>query len=281
MILLEWNSNEKFKKPFNVDNFKDEALLFFSDYEDFIFKGASLLERINNNDNIQIKRSTKDINITNLGKNKEELKNIVNEFLKILIDKYDLSNYRIQESEKTITSDKYYTVDFIDVKSEYVYVNLDFSASAFYNQGFIYNLELNDVNGYDVNKIYSDKMSAISTKQIFSRIKDFVDIYNLSFYDNGLITFKKIKYFNDMNEDFKVGDFKQLLYMKDNVKKAFLKMSGITILDKDNTTIDKETLFETMYKRVIDFIMPFTGIKTSYDFSKFTWDPRNGEWFED
>ena len=84
-----------------------------------------------------------------------------------------------------------------------------------------------------------------------------------------------------MNEDFKVGDFKQLLYMKDNVKKAFLKMSGITILDKDNTTIDKETLFETMYKRVIDFIMPFTGIKTSYDLSKFTWDPRNGEWFED
>ena len=78
MILLEWNSNEKFKKPFNVDIFKDEALLFFSDYEYFILKGASLLERINNNDNIQIKRSTKDIDITNLGKNKEELKKILN-----------------------------------------------------------------------------------------------------------------------------------------------------------------------------------------------------------
>ena len=88
---LEWGKDKK--RALSIEEFKDECIIFLSKYEEFIFKGASLLERINHidvNDNYidKIYRSTKDIDITNIGKSKKELKEItLNPLLTMNTDK--------------------------------------------------------------------------------------------------------------------------------------------------------------------------------------------------
>ena len=275
---LEWNKDEK--RVLSIEEFKDECIIFLSKYEEFIFKGASLLERINHidvNDNYidKIYRSTKDIDITNIGKSKKELKEIVKNFIEVLEGKYDLSGYEIVENTKTLSSEDYYTIDFVIKGTSTINFNLDFSVAGRYNQGFLYHIDIADILGYNVNKIYSDKMSTISTKQIFSRIKDFVDMYNLSFHKDHEISFEEINYFNRNNEDFKVGDFRQLLEMKTNIRKAFLKMKGIEI---NNESRNREEIFEVMYRRVVDFVIPFMPLSNKENFIGTVWDPDSGSW---
>ena len=270
---LEWNKDEK--RVLSIEEFKDECIIFLSKYEEFIFKGASLLERINKNDELLVERSTKDIDITNIGKSKKELKEIVKNFIEVLEDKYDLSGYEIVENTKTLNSEDYYTIDFVIKGTSTINFNLDFSVAGRYNQGFLYHIDIADILGYNVNKIYSDKMSTISTKQIFSRIKDFVDMYNLSFHKDHEISFEEINYFNINNEDFKVGDFRQLLEMKTNIRKAFLKMKGIEI---NNESRNREEIFEVMYRRVVDFVIPFMPLSNKENFIGTVWDPDSGSW---
>ena len=272
---LEWNKDEK--TVLSIEEFKDECIIFLSKYEEFIFKGASLLERINKNDELLVERSTKDIDITNIGKSKEELKEIVKNFIEVLESKYDLSGYEIVENTKTLNSEDYYTIDFVIKGTSTINFNLDFSVEGRYNQGFLYNIDIADILGYNVNKIYSDKMSTISTKQIFSRIKDFVDMYNLSFHKEHEISFEEINYFNRNNEDFKVGDFRQLLEMKTNIRKAFLKMRGLKL--KDDIKRSKEEVFEDMYMRVIDFVTPFIYLGRNEEYLNTVWDPESSEWY--
>ena len=72
-----------------------------------------------------------------------------------------------------------------------------------------------------------------------------------------------------------MGDFRQLLEMKTNIRKAFLKMKGIEI---SNESRSREEIFEVMYRRVVDFVIPFIPLSNKENFIGTVWDPDSGSW---
>lgn len=270
--MLEWGKSEKSELDYN--KFIEESYKFFSEYENLIFKGASLLEIININkiNDVKIQRATKDIDITNISYDKETIIKITNKFIKNLSQKYDLNEFNIKENEKTKNSDVFYTLDFISKIDGQIRFNIDFSKDYYYWQDKDYKINSIEFKGYDINKIIADKLTVISSRKVFSRIKDFVDLYNITLNKDYTIETNRIKEYikykkhDNMSDEF--GEFVQILTMKDNIYKCITKMVGLepSFISEDN--------FNKIYDRMIKFCMPFI-YNTS---NNCIWDSEKGRW---
>lgn len=89
-----------------------------------------------------------------------------------------------------------------------------------------------------------DKISVISTKKVYRRAHDLVDLYNL------IVTTEDIKLqdiFQISKDNNKgIGDFNEILNELDKVAHAYSKLRGIS--DKKN--------FEDVYKLLMTFLEP-------------------------
>mgnify|MGYP000846623477 CR=1 FL=1 len=105
------------------------------------------------------------------------------------------------------------------------------------------------IRGVPFEKMLADKIVAISTRKIFSRAKDMVDIYILSHY-TGFQTDKIIQTMRD--DDKELGEFNAFQFHPNEIKHAYDKLKGI----------DNKPDFTVLYERVSSFVEPF--IKNEY-----------------
>lgn len=119
--------------------------------------------------------------------------------------------------------------------------------------------------GASINKIYADKVSAISSKKVFRRSKDIYDLFLLSRLEGyGLMEINTICKYQGNN----IGDFFEFLNNVSDINHAYNKLRGI---------INKPE-FETLYGRVRDFCVPF--IVGSYKNCNGYWNPKDSMWYE-
>lgn len=112
--------------------------------------------------------------------------------------------------------------------------------------------------GSHPNKIYADKVSAISTNKVYIRTKDIYDMYLLSFLN---ITFSTRDIVEVLfSSDKTLGDFSSFLNdtKPKGIEYAYNKLDGIT----------NKPDFASVHKRVATFIKPFILTNT----------PPNGFW---
>lgn len=124
----------------------------------------------------------------------------------------------------------------------------------------------------DYNKIVSDKLITVSTKNIFYNVEDFIDLYSITLNKDCKIETSKVqdyiklkKYGNITND---IGEFIEFFKMKDEIYKCILKMNKPSL--KTYTMYE----FSKMYDRIVKFCMPFL-YRTS---NNCIWDVKEGRW---
>lgn len=118
---------------------------------------------------------------------------------------------------------------------------------------FEYRSAVNGVRFYGVTPEYimADKLSVVSSRTVFRRIKDFYDIYAISSVWN----FKRSEVLGAMSERGReIGDFDALINRVGDLEHAYGKMRGI---------VNKRD-FQTVYEAVVRFLRPF-AINTNTD----------------
>lgn len=285
--MLEWGNGEvakKDKKNLDTEAFFKEVYFFLSKYDEFIFKGASLVYFINSGTDNNLMRYTRDVDICNLGKSKEEIKELCKELLLSLEKNYDMSGFIYEEDNRTIDKDFAYILNLYDGEKyknaktkkeirESIIYNIDFSESKYFEQDYSYSLFGVEINGYDINKIISDKLVNISTKKIFSRNKDMIDIYRLSFNKKYKISYEKIKYFNNLKDDIEMENFEYLFTNREDLKKLMSGLSGVNFEDFG------EDIYDKILNRISDFVSPFlNGGGNLNELRNVYWNPDKGVW---
>ena len=121
-----------------------------------------------------------------------------------------------------------------------------------------------EFNGASLEKMYTDKAVAISTKTVFRRIKDVYDLYLLSHFSG----FKLSRIAYIINQlDMKIGDYTEFLNdvdSKHGLKYAYSKLQDI----------ENKPDFDVIYGRVKLFVEPLIS-KYSGD-NDYKWDVNNG-----
>lgn len=89
-----------------------------------------------------------------------------------------------------------------------------------------------------------DKIRVISTRKVFRRVKDIVDVYILS-SSKGI----KLEKIQDILQEYKndLGNFSAFIERKDDLEHAYEKLKGIT----------NKPSFSEVYTQVKIFLMPF------------------------
>lgn len=124
----------------------------------------------------------------------------------------------------------------------------------------------------DYNKIVSDKLITVSTKNIFYNVEDFIDLYSITLNKDCKIEtskvqdYIKLKKYGNMTND--IGEFIEFFKMKDEIYKCILKMKKPAL--KIHTMYE----FSKMYDRIVKFCMPFI-YRTS---NNCIWDVKEGRW---
>jgi len=123
--------------------------------------------------------------------------------------------------------------------------------------------------GSSLDKIFADKVRAISSKAIFRRAKDLYDLYIMSMLDGYSIKATLEVY---AFEDKSLGDFDSFISRLDDLKYAYDRLEEII----------NKPFFNDVYARVRDFCLPFiTG-----DYIKCTrmvdgvWNSQASMWIE-
>ena len=117
--------------------------------------------------------------------------------------------------------------------------------------------------GASKEKIFVDKISAISGRVLFRRIKDIYDLYLLSMLDGYYI--REINYVLE-HSGRELSGFNEFINDIDEIKNAYLKMRGII----------NPPEFDIMYGRVRDFSSPY--ITNGYTSGNGLWNVKAGLW---
>ena len=100
------------------------------------------------------------------------------------------------------------------------------------------------IRGALLEKMLVDKIRVISTRKVFRRVKDIVDVYILS-SSKGI----KLEKIQDILQEYKndLGNFSAFIERKDDLEHAYEKLKGIT----------NKPSFSEVYTQVKIFLMPF------------------------
>lgn len=231
-----------------------------------VFKGAMVLNIIARNLPLQTGRMTEDIDGDWVGTNitNEELFKRLQAALSLLgqpnlyikqTRQYGHRKSAGFEVKKRDDDETLFTLD-IGVKSNKYYVKYS-------NKGI-------DFMGSHPNKIYADKVTAISTNKVYRRTKDIYDMYLLSFLGGAFSTVDIEEVLR--SSGLELGDFTDFLYdnkLEKGIKYAYDKLDGIK----------NKPDYQVVKTRVETFIQPFIHRETS---KKGIWqvDPQglNGRW---
>ena len=227
-----------------------------------VFKGkmiANLALRNNNiNTNKIMKRGTKDIDGDYI-----DIDNITMNILFSYIEKASKSinpNYSVEifrefkENQsagfKILENGKpLFSIDISVRKNPYAKIYLSFN-----------NIP---IQGQKEIKMVVDKLSIISSRKVYRRSHDLVDLYNLILTVTDITLYEILSIVKDCNKE--IEDFYDLINHKDKVEHAYNKLNGI--LNK------KE--FEEVYNILLAFFEPFINKKYN---SNLKWDVSSYKW---
>ncbi|MCL2049324.1 MAG: nucleotidyl transferase AbiEii/AbiGii toxin family protein [Defluviitaleaceae bacterium] len=117
------------------------------------------------------------------------------------------------------------------------------------------------IKGVLPNDILSDKIAVLSSKTVFRRAKDIVDVYALSHC-------VKISIFEILNackeKDIEIGLFDEFYLRKADIKHAYDKLRGV----------ERKPDFEIVYSHLSEFLRPFA----ERNMSDCVWDNINKKW---
>jgi hypothetical protein len=128
----------------------------------------------------------------------------------------------------------------------------------------IYHLGETSFRGVLVNSILADKITVLSSKRVFRRAKDIVDVYALSHCVN--INTSDIYDIHDKYPDREFEGFEDFLNRKQDVKHAYDKLRRV----------DNKPLFEDVYGYLNRFIVPFKNgekLPMVWNSDKQIWHP--------
>lgn len=105
--------------------------------------------------------------------------------------------------------------------------------------------------GIGINEIFADKFAVVSSRKIFRRIKDFMDIYTLSEVArfNSLDVRNIIRY-----KGWKLGNFEQILENEQEVFNSFKKFNTGTVKPNFDEVYERNKIFANAFNYGKDFI---------------------------
>ena len=139
-------------------------------------------------------------------------------------------------------------------------VEMDISINKF-QKSKIYTYGDLTIKGVLPVEILADKISVLSSKKIFRRAKDLVDVYALAHCVEARTS--EI-YESHQRNGRTLGGFTEFNTRKDDLNHAYQKLRGI----------DNKPLFERVYEYVAKFVRPFWF---DYGVDK-VWDPKKSQW---
>lgn len=223
-----------------------------------VLKGGNALLLLLKENNVEINRRTKDIDLDITSSlSPEEILLELKKHLSVLPEFKELIMSREESLEKTLG------LKLILSSGE----TLDFDINRFNNWEFTVKLE-SGLTCYSKETILADKFIVLSSKLIFRRIKDLIDIYLLSLTETESL--EELKIIIDRRLQHKkivLGDFCEFDTRIADLEKAYLKFKGLS----------EDIPFEKVYKRVSSFTTP---LRLSENV-KARWVVTSGVWIGD
>ena len=139
-------------------------------------------------------------------------------------------------------------------------IEMDISVNKF-QESKIYTYNELTIKGVLPSEILADKISVLSSKKIFRRAKDFVDIYALAHCVE--VRTSEI-YASHKRNGRTLGAFTEFRTRKDDLNHAYKKLRGI----------ENKPQFEGMYQYVSKFVQPF---ELDYKVDR-VWNPKSSAW---
>lgn len=226
-----------------------------------VFKGGLVTKAVLDENGLeQIARQTKDIDANWVGKDKsiEIIANVIN---KVLDDIDPLLHVEIDREPSDISSGR---ISIVDQRNDLIF-RMDIDVAHPPTQ--IVRLNINDVviDCVDAKQILADKISVISSQQIFRRSKDLLDAYALSSCTGFIVSDIK----NIINKTgHRLGKFTAFKEGKDDIRHAYEKLMGM----------EQKPAFEVVYDRVSKIIRPFEFEKVERQ--DFEWNPIEGDYIK-
>jgi len=243
---------------------KTEALMYkiigkISEFDTpIVFKGALITRLVlMENEYSALERQTKDIdaNWTEAPPSMEELKNIVNRSLTIFNGKLYAEAIREYGEKKSAG------IAIVETASGNRIITMDISIKPVTGSKIYYYGKIG-VRGVLANEILADKISVISSKMVFRRAKDIIDIYALAHCVN--VHTDDIFYIYKKNPARVVGVFDEFYNRRQDVEHAYESLAGI----------ENKPSFDNVYSYLTKFIKPFA----EHDETPKLWDSEKMMW---
>ena len=213
------------------------------DNSPIVFKGGLALKELLyiKNSNLNIDRKTIDIDgnwIENY--DLEKITKTLEKSLKKINNNYKLIITREPEKNRSMG------YKILDENNDILTkIDLDIKDNPFY---IICSIDNIDIKYSSPEKMLTDKLRSISSKHIFRRIKDILDIYLI--INNFNIDSNKIHEILKF-ENKELDDFSTMLNNKDTIKEIYNKMQGII----------NKPLFDEVWKKIINYLIKEKFIK--------------------
>lgn len=222
-----------------------------------IFKGAMTLSQYLTNNNINFIRMTSDVDINWLGDkySMEQFRVLFQKAINRVDNKFMVEPYRKYDIDKCAG------FKFIHPLGPQYSFSLDLCIGG-NAEGCEYRTVINGVPFYGSTptNMVSDKLTAISTRKVLRRMKDLLDLYQLSIFP-GYSTLNILRITSGKMENFEV-----FLTQLEDIKHAYSKL----------VVPNKKPELKEVYQRVYKFAEPFIkGYAGSVD---YTWN--GNEWVQ-
>lgn len=224
-----------------------------------VFKGALVLNHLMETKGItETQRGTKDIDADWVGGriSMEELLSIIKDSIAcIKIDNLEVrlvreaTERRSSGFEVLLKNQNLFSFDISLVENEFITEYTTKNGVTFI--------------GASKEKIFVDKISAISSRTLFRRAKDIYDLYLLSMLEGYYV--REINYVLERSGR-RLSEFSEFINDIDEIKNAYFKMRGII----------NPPEFNVMYGRVRDFCSPY--ITNGYTSGNGLWNVNAGLW---
>jgi len=225
-----------------------------------VFKGAMVTKFIlTANGYTALDRQTKDVDANWVGTppSMGDLVDVINRSLGDLQNQYVAVAFREYGEKKSAgisirSKDADEEIFSMDISIKPV------SGSMMYHYGEI------GVRGVLVNEILADKLTVMSTRMLFRRAKDMVDIYALAH----CVEVRTLEIFEMFKKrpDREVGAFAEFFTNRQDVEHAYNKLAGI----------ERKPSFDDVYSYLENFLQPFTR----RDEAPRVWNSRKLAWDE-
>ena len=211
-----------------------------------VFKGALALKDLlyMSNPDLKIERRTIDIDANWTDKlNENKIFEIIDDAIKRIEPTFKLKCSRVASENQSMGFEILDDLDNIITK-----IDLDIKDNPFY---VICNINDVNIKYSSLEKIFSDKLFALSGTKVFRRGKDILDFY-LIISDN-IIDLQKVN--EILTYDNRVlGNFETMLNNKDLMNKAYDSLIGIT----------NKPDFDEVWNKVVDYLQKNNLIETSH-----------------